>query len=121
MKMVKGLTKANARKYGIEVREDLDFNYDGSRFRGFSYKGMPMTQCIYQGICYLSIRVDSLTNNFTHNEWSETQESKLANEFNGVSEFDIDKLIENLEAIISKVNEMNKNSCIDEKRRKRCC
>lgn len=112
--MVKGLTKANVSKYGIEVREDLDFNDDGNRFRGFSYKGMPMTQCKYQGVCYLSIRVDYLSNNFTYKEWSKTEESKLTDKFNGVCEFDIDELIENLEIIIAKVDEMNANASIDE-------
>lgn len=108
MKMIKGLTKANAAKYNIEVREDLDFSDDGNRFRGFSYKGMPMTQCRWGGECYLSIRVDYLNTNFTYREWMETKEYKLTDEFNGVSEFDIEKLIENLEAIIAKVDEMNK-------------
>lgn len=114
MKMVKSLTKANTAKYGIEVREDLNFNDDGNRFRGFSYKGMPMTQCVSQGECYLSIRVDYLENNFTYKEWMQTEEDALCDEFNGVNEFDIEKLIENLEKVIAKVNEMNSNCEVDE-------
>ena len=114
MKMVKSLTKANAAKYGIDVREDLNFTDDGNRFRGFSYKGMPMTQCVFQGKCYLSIRVDYLENNFTYKEWMQTKEDALCDEFNGVSEFDIEKLIENLEKVIAKVNEMNSNCEVDE-------
>lgn len=108
MKMITGLTKANAAKYGIEVREDLNFNDDGNHFRGFSYKGMPMTQCRADGVCYLTIRVDYLDTNFTFREWMQTEEYKLEDEFNGVKEFDIEKLIENLEAIIAKVDEMNR-------------
>lgn len=109
MKMVRSLTKANVKKYGIEVREDLDFTDDGNRFRGFSYKGMPITQCVSRGECYLSIRVDCLMagNNFTYTEWKQTKESELCDKFNGVSEFDIEELIENLEVVIAKVNEMN--------------
>lgn len=114
MKMVKSLTKTNTAKYGIEVREDLNFNDDGNRFRGFSYKGMPMTQCVSYGECYLSIRVDYLENNFTSKEWMQTEESDLCDEFNGVNEFDIEKLIENLEKVIAKVNEMNSNCEVDE-------
>lgn len=114
MKMVKSLTKANATKYGIDVREDLNFNDDGNRFRGFSYKGMPMTQCVSHGECYLSIRVDYLKNNFTCKEWMQTEESNLCDEFNGVNEFDIEKLIENLEKVIAKVNEMNSNCKVNE-------
>ena len=113
MKMVKGLTKVNASKYGIEVAPQYDFTDDGNRFRGFIYKGMPMTQCRANGECYLAIRVDYLENNFTFKEWMETEEYKLEDEFNGVSEFDIEKLIENLERIIAKVNEMNSNALVD--------
>lgn len=117
MKIVKGLTKANASKYGIEIREDLNFTDDGSRFRGFSYKNMPMTQCVYQGECFLAIRVDYLysKNNFTMAEWYQTEESRLADKFNGVSEFDIEDLIRTLEVIIAKVNEMNQKASVSEK------
>lgn len=109
MKMVKGLTKANVGKYGIEVREDLDFSDDGSRFKGFSYKGIPMTQCRYDGDCYLAIRVDYIRSKcaFTYDEWKATKESDLTDEFNGVPEFDMDKLIQNLEAIRKKIDELN--------------
>lgn len=110
MKMVKGLTKANAAKYGIEVRPDLDFTDDGNRFRGFSYKGLPMTQCRTDNTCCLAIRVDYLKQSeveFTYNEWMKTEERRLCYEFNGVAEFDIEKLIENLEKVLAKVAEMN--------------
>lgn len=107
MKMITGLTKANIRGTGIELSPEHDFTDDGNRFRGFIYKGMPMTQCRADGTCYLTIRVDYLKNSFTWKEWSKTEEYKLEDEFNGVSQFNLDKLIENLEAVITKVNEMN--------------
>lgn len=113
MKMVNGLTKVNASKYGIEVAPQHDFNDDGNRFRGFEYKGIPMTQCRADGECYLCIRVDYLKNNFTYKEWMETEEYHLCDEFNGVSQFDIEKLIENLERVIDKVDEMNSNASVD--------
>ena len=108
-KMVKNLTVANIRNIeGMVRREDLDFADDGNRFRGFSYKGMPITTLRSDNVTYLSIRVDYLKNQFTYTEWMNTEEWKLCNEFNGVSEFDMDKLIENLEKVIAKVNELNR-------------
>lgn len=111
-KMVKSLTKVNGAKVGIEVANELNFGDDGNFFRGFMYKGMPMTQCYSKkdGEVYLCIRVDYLKNNFTHKEWMETEEYHLCDEFNGVTEFDLDKLVENLERVIAKVREMNENA-----------
>ena len=76
MKMVKSLTKANATKYGIDVREDLNFNDDGNRVRGFSYKGMPMIQGVSHGEWYLSIRVDYIEYNLKCKKWMKTEEKK---------------------------------------------
>lgn len=111
---INGLTKANVRKLNIDVREDLDFTDDGSRFRGFSYKGMPMTQCKYQGTIYLSIRVDYLKTNFTYEEWFQTEEWRMCDKFNGVSEIDTEDLIATLERIIAKVDEMNEAAAAEE-------
>lgn len=115
-KMVKSLTKVNGSKVGIEVASELNFEDDGNFFRGFMYKGMPMTQCYSKkdGEVYLSIRVDYLDNNFTYKEWMETEEYHLCDEFNGVSEFDLEKLIENLERVIAKVDEMNANAKVSD-------
>ncbi len=112
MKMVKNLSVANIKKIeGFVRREDLDFSDDGNRFRGFEYKGMPITTLRSHDETYLSIRVDYLENkSFTHNEWYKTEEYKLCDEFNGVGEFDLDKLIENLEKVIAKVNELNEKA-----------
>lgn len=108
MKIIKNLSKANIRNYeGFEVREDLNFSDDGNYFRGFSYKGMPITTLRSDNVTYLSIRVDYLNNEFTYKEWMNTEEYHLTDEFNGVPEFDMDKLIENLERVIAKVAEMN--------------
>ena len=114
MKLVKKLTKANCEKYGIEVAPELDFSDDGNKFRGFMYNGMPMTQCYADGTCYLCIRVDYLSNSFTYKEWMNTEEYYLCDQFNGVNEFDIEKLIENLEKVIAKVEEMNSSSSVSE-------
>lgn len=112
-KMIKNLTVANIRKIeGMERREDLDFSDDGNYFRGFSYKGMPITtlRCNKDNTTYLSIRVDYISTKFTYKDWMETEEWALTEEFNGVSEIDLDKLIENLEKVIAKVAEMNEKA-----------
>lgn len=113
-KMVTGLTKANIRNTGIELSPEHDFTDDGNRFRGFIYKGIPMTQCRADGECYLAIRIDYLDNQFTWKEWSKTNEYKLEDKFNGVSEFDMEELIENLEKIIAKRDEMNAKASAEE-------
>lgn len=115
MKIVKNLSIANIRKFeGFVRREDLDFTDDGNHFKGFSYKGMPITTLRADNITYLCIRVDYLENEFTYKEWMQTEEYRLCNEFNSVSEFDIDKLIENLEKVIAKVAEMNEKAMNEE-------
>ena len=108
MKMVKNLTLANIKNIeGMIRREDLDFSDDGNKFRGFEYKGMPITTLRSEDITYLSIRWDYLDNEFTNKEWHKTEEYELCHKFNGVSEFDIDELVENLEKVIAKVKELN--------------
>lgn len=108
MKLVKNLSKVNIRNIdGFERREDLDFTDDGNKFKGYSYKGMPITTIRCKGETCLSVRVDYLRNKFDYKTWMRTEEYKLCDEFNGVSEVDIDKLVENLEKIIAKVNELN--------------
>jgi hypothetical protein len=115
MKIVKNLSIANIRKFeGFVRREDLDFIDDGNHFKGFSYKGMPITTLRADNITYLCIRVDYLENEFTYKEWMQTEEYKLCDKFNGVSEFDIDELVENIEVILAKVAEMNKAAMNEE-------
>lgn len=111
MKMVKNLSKVIVRNHEeFNLREDLNFSDDGSYFRGFDYKGLPITTLRSNDKTYLSIRVDYLDNEFTYHEWMKTDESKLADEFNGVYDFDLDKLIDNCERIIAKVNELNEKA-----------
>ena len=110
MKIVKNLSIANIRKYeGFERREDLDFEDDGNYFRGFSYKGMPITTLRSKkyDTVYLSIRVDYLENKFTFKDWMKTEEFVMCDKFNGVHEFAMEELIEALEKVIAKVEEMN--------------
>lgn len=114
-KMIKNLSVANIKKIeGMVRREDLDFSDDGNRFRGFAYKGMPITTLRSDDTTYLCIRVDYLNTEFTYKEWMKTNEYHLCDEFNGVSEFDVEKLIENLEKVIVKVDEMNAKAAAEE-------
>lgn len=112
-KMVKSLTATNGKAYGIVRAEQHDFRDDGSMFRGYEYKGIPMTQCVYNGEAYLTIRTDYLENNFTRDDWRQTEEYRLEDEFNGVTMVDLDKLVENLEKVIAKRNELNSNVSVD--------
>lgn len=111
MKMIKNLSK-NVVKMNpnFHVREDLNFSDDGNRFKGFDYKGLPITTLRSENITYCSVRVDYLHNDFTYNEWSKTAEYRLEDEFNGVSEIDLGKLVENCERIIAKVEELNEKA-----------
>ena len=115
--MVKNLSKAIVKNYeGFNLREDL--NDDGTHFKGFDYKGLPIItrRSKIDNCVYLLVRVDYLNNDFTSQDQAETEEYDLAHEFDGVNEFDLDKLIENCERIIAKVNELNekaRNEVID--------
>ena len=117
-KMVNKLTAKNGLSYGIEVAPQYDFMDDGNHFRGFIYKGIPITQ-LYSRLdktVYLAIRVDYMRdNNFTYSEWMDTEEYRLCDKFNGYSgEFSIEELVENLEKIIKKINEMNNTASVSE-------
>ncbi len=92
---------------GFTRRPDLDFSDDGTRFVAYDYNGLPITYCKYIGNYYLQIRVDYLKNSFNYKDWMNTEEYKLAHEFNGVSEVNVDKLIENCIRIKAKVAELN--------------
>lgn len=125
-KMVKKLTAKNGVMYGIEAAPQYDFEDDGNHFRGFVYtsningnKGfkLPLTQCYSRNdkTVYLCVRVDYLEGNaFTYKEWMETEEWRLADQFNGYGEFDIEELVSNMERIIAKINELN-GKAVEEK------
>lgn len=108
--IVKSLTEANIKKFGIKREADKDFTDDGNRFRGFSYKGIMMSQCRSEGETYLSVRIDYDNYDFHYDEWFDSEEHKLADEFNGVSEVNVDKLIENIEKIIIRVEALDKHA-----------
>lgn len=103
---------------GFVRRKDLDFTDDGSSFRGYDYKGLPITYCKYMDKYYVSVRVDYQEHFFTWKDWMKTDEYRLADEFNGTSNVDVEKLKANCEAIIKKVAELDaevNNEVIDTK------
>lgn len=113
MTMIKNLSKNTVKKYDVfNLREDLNFEDDGNHFRGFDYKGiLPITTLRTGDRTYLDIRVDYLDDiQFTWNEWFETEEHDLADEFNGCDEVDLEKLIDNCEKVLAKVNELNEKA-----------
>lgn len=104
---IKGLTKANIAKLGIELAPERGFEDDGNYFRGFIYKGMPLTQCRSDGQCYLTIRDDYLENNYLWDEWRDAGGWELTDRFNGVAEFDTEDLIDTIEKVIKLRDELN--------------
>ena len=114
---IKNLSKSIANKgLGFNVREDLNFSDDGNRFRGFDYKGLPITTLRADDTTYLAIRVDYIEHTFTYEDWMQTDEYRLCDEFNGVGEIDLDKLIDNCEKVLAKVAELEetaKNEVVD--------
>ena len=116
MNMIKNLSKNVVKKYpDFHLREDLNFVDDGSHFRGFDYKGLPITTLRTEDTTYCDIRVDYLRGNeFTWTEWFEAGGYELTNEFNGVSEIDLDKLIENCEKCLALVDELNEKARTEE-------
>lgn len=109
MKIIKNLSKTVVKNYpDFHLREDLNFSDDGNCFRGFDYKGLPITTLRSDGRTYLDVRVDYLRDNdFTWEDWHNTEEYRLADEFNGCGEVDLDKLIDNCEKILVKIEELN--------------
>lgn len=108
MKMINNLSMNIVKQnVGFERREDLDFSDDGNRFRGYEYRGLPITTLRSDNVTYLQIREDYMDNAFTHNEWRKTDEYNLCYKYNGVSDFDLYELIRDCQKILAKIDEMN--------------
>lgn len=108
MKTVKNLSVANIKGTNFVRREDLDFFDDGNRFRGYSYKGLPITTLYSDGCVYCDVRPDYLQyNGIPWEMWKETEEYKLCNKYNGTSELiDLDDLANICEKVLTKLNLM---------------
>lgn len=101
-------TTAQLTKARFIRRADLDFKDDGTLFRAWEYAGIIITYTKWKSEYFLSVRVDYEGNNsFTFDDWMKTEEYHLADEFNGCSEIDVTKLIDNIITIAFKVKELN--------------
>ena len=90
MKIVK-LTQCNFTR-----REDMDFNDDGNKFKGYQYKGIPATYTKWQDMTFIAFRYDygnsEIYEKFCNLTDEEKQEVRdLFNEFNGVETESISK------------------------------
>ena len=121
MKTVKNLSVANIKGTNFVRREDLDFSDDGNRFRGFSYKGLPITTLYSDGYVYCDVRPDYLQYKGVPWEmWKETEEYKLCDKYNGTSELiDLEDLANICDRVLAKLDsmksEMNNMDCSEQK------
>lgn len=110
MKQVKNLSVANIKGTNFVRREDLDFEDDGSHFRGFAYKNLPITTLYSDGRVYCSVRPDYINyNNVPWEMWKETEEYNLGDKYNGTEDLiDLDDLADICEKTLLKLNELKK-------------
>ncbi len=92
--------------HGFVRRKDLDFTDDGATFRGYTYGDLEITVCKDEKY-YVSVRDFRNNSPFTYDDWRETEECKLADEFNGVEDVNVEKLIENCIKISAKIKELS--------------
>lgn len=108
MKTVKNLSVANIKGTNFVRREDLDFSDDGNSFRGFSYKGLPITTLYSYGCVYCDVRPDYLQYKGVPWEmWKETEEYELCGKYNGTSDLiDLEDLANICDRVLTKLDSM---------------
>ena len=89
----------NLKKAGFKHTPDLDFSDDGTNFKMFSYKGIPVSYAKSDDIYYIAVRLDYL--DMRYEEYSKLPSYRDGDEFNGVDErrVDVDKLIETIKKL----------------------
>lgn len=91
-----------------------DFRDDGSTFTCWVYKGVPMTQCRGGGRTYLCLRTDYISTlkkdglsdlefDIPYDFWHDNKGKDVEDVFNGVSEFDFDQLLKNVDILIEQI------------------
>ena len=105
---------------GFRRAPEHDFTDDGSRFIGFEYKGLPLTQHrSSQYGTYLSFRVDYISHKkgFTYDDYSNTSWYPLCDKYNGVTELpELEEIIKDLEVVVAGIKELEEkvnNEVID--------
>ena len=108
MKAVKNLTLANIKGTNFVRHEELDFSDDGNRFKGYTYRGMPITTLYSDGMVYCAVRPDYIRyNDVPFEMWHETEEYRLCDKYNGTSELiDLDDLANICDRVRAKLEEL---------------
>lgn len=96
-------TIANLKKLGAVHVPELDFGDDGTKFKMFEYKGVPVSYAKSEDDHYISIRFDYV-DGLSYETYKQFPSYKNADEFNGVDTIDEAKLKENLEAAVEDLN-----------------
>lgn len=102
---MKEFTLKELTKRGCIRTKEKDFRDDGTKFKTLNYKGMEITYTKYEEEYFLSIRIDYYSRELVYSDIP-SELFKLADEFNGCYDIDPDKVIENAEAIIKGLNEV---------------
>ena len=104
--LTKTTVKADPR---FHVREDLNFEDDGNHFKGFDYKGLPITTLRSCGETYLSIRADYVRSGCKNYDSLPDEVKRLCWTYNGTTEkFTLDELADVCEKVIAGIKEANK-------------
>lgn len=102
MKIVDKMTQKAWDYVGLTRCPEHDFSDDGTRFKAYAYKGIPLVSyTTSDGEKFLAINPDNTNYGGTsYDFWKANAESnKCTWDFNGCTEIDLDKLKENLEAV----------------------
>ncbi len=91
------ITVRDLKRAGLVHTPELDFSDDGTNFKMFTYKGVPVSYTKVHGDYYISIRFDYI-DGLGYETYSKFPSYSLANDFNGVDFVDMDELVKNLEA-----------------------
>lgn len=111
--MEKQFTMRELLKRGFIRLEDEDFRDDGNKFKVYYYKGLRITYLKSYGEYYLSI--DLPYGDYIYDDYKNKPWYKLTDEFNGCDNVDPDKVIENCEAIIKGLKELQDEITKEEK------
>lgn len=115
MTIIKNLSINIVKKgLGFSRREDLDERDYNGLFRGFEYKGLPITTQRHHDKTYLTILESELhftgKVGYAREEFRQSEEYKLEDKFWGVDEIDLEELIDACERILAKVEELNQKA-----------
>lgn len=84
----------NLTKYGFIRREDIDFNDDGNRFKGYEYHGIVVTYIRYQDHAYINFRYDYDPIYEGYSRLDDAQKQAVRAVFNELNGIAIDELTE---------------------------